>query len=459
MNVLTRGMRNAFRNPVRTLSIVVILGLSIGLSLAMLIANQAVSDKIDSVKASVGNTITIQPAGYSPMSDANNALSGSDLDKVTKLDHVTKVAENLSGQLTTEGSSSLSMFGSQSSDSNTTTNLKSAIELQAGDNESGSSEGPKLIINGGTRNLPAGFTPPLQVLGTTDPSQLNGSSISVTSGSAIDGSKDTNNVLVSTALAQKNSLKVGSTFKAYDQTLTVAGIFESGTQGGNNTIVMSLSALQRLSDQEGAISSAIATVDSLDNLASTTAATKNTLGDDADVQSSQEQADNTVKPLQSIQSVSLYSLIGAVGAGAVIILLTMIMIVRERRREIGVIKAIGASNVKVMSQFMVEAITLTVLGAVIGILLGVVAGNPITKMLVDNSTSSGPTMRMGGGPGGAVRGAFGGFQNSVSNITASIGWDIILYGLAAAVIIAVIGSTIASFFIAKVRPAEVMRVE
>jgi putative ABC transport system permease protein len=63
MNVFSRGVRNAFRNMIRTFSIIVILGLSIGLSLTMLVANHAVSDKITSVKASVGNTVTISPAG------------------------------------------------------------------------------------------------------------------------------------------------------------------------------------------------------------------------------------------------------------------------------------------------------------------------------------------------------------------------------------------------------------
>jgi putative ABC transport system permease protein len=138
----------------------------------------------------------------------------------------------------------------------------------------------------------------------------------------------------------------------------------------------------------------------------------------------------------------------------------MIMIVRERRREIGVLKAIGASNAKVMFQFMTEAVTLTLLGAVIGIALGVVAGNPITKLLVTNSTSTTSSSIQRGGGGGFGR-AFGrgGLQNSVSNIHAAVGWSIILYGLAAAIIIALVGSAIASFFIAKVRPAEVMRAE
>jgi putative ABC transport system permease protein len=134
----------------------------------------------------------------------------------------------------------------------------------------------------------------------------------------------------------------------------------------------------------------------------------------------------------------------------------MIMIVRERRREIGVIKAIGASNVRIMIQFMVEAATLTTLGAIIGIGLGFIAGNPITKLLVTNSTNNvGPgSFAVSGG-----RGAFGGFHRSFNAIHAVVGWDILLYGLGAALIIAILGSALASLFIAKVRPAEVMRAE
>jgi putative ABC transport system permease protein len=218
-----------------------------------------------------------------------------------------------------------------------------------------------------------------------------------------------------------------------------------------------------LSSQTDAVTSATVAVDSITNIDSVTTAVKNALGSKADVTNASEEAKQAIAPLQNIQTISLYSLAGAVVAGAVIILLTMIMIVRERRREIGVIKAIGASNINVMAQFAVEAVTLTVLGAVIGTVFGVLAGSPITNMLVNNSTSNnaGPQVMRAGGQATfrAVRGGFGGLHNAAANIHAAVGWDLMLYGLGAAIVIALIGSGLASFFIAKVRPAEVMRVE
>jgi putative ABC transport system permease protein len=454
MNVVTRGIRNAFRNQIRTFSIVVILGLSIGLSLAMLVAHQAVGDKINSVKASVGNTVSIAPAGVRGFEGGGNPLTDAQLAKVKTLAHVTGVSESLQDRLTTSN-----------------TNLQSAVSAgslgQRFSQNSGQTFTPPAGFSGRGGDGTASFTPPVTVNGTTAPTDLSGGgggSFTLKSGTVFSPASTDNVALVGTSLASKNNLKVGSTFTAYSTTITVSGVFDAGNTFANNQVIMPLATVQKLSSQAGDITSATLTVDSITNVDSVTKAAEKVLGSAADVTNAAAQAQTAIAPLQNIQSISLYSLIGAVIAGAVIILLTMIMIVRERRREIGVLKAIGASNVKVMAQFMTEAITLTVLGAVIGILLGVAAGNPITRLLVNNSTSTATTVQGGfgarGGGGLARRGGFGGgVRNSFSTIHAAVGWSIILYGLAAAIIIAIAGSAIASFFIAKVRPAEVMRVE
>jgi putative ABC transport system permease protein len=456
MNVITRGIRNAFRNTIRTFSIVVILGLSVGLSLAMLVAHQGVGEKIDSVKASVGNTVSISPAGVRGFTGGGNPLTETQLAGVKSLPHVTTVDESLNDRLTTSNS-----------------NLQSAVSAgslgQRFSQNSGQTFTPPPGGFGGQGGSASGgsfsFTPPVTVNGTTSPtnlsSTLGGGSFTLKSGTAFNGSSTADVALVGTSLATKNNLKVGSTFTAYNTPVTVIGIFDAGNTFSNNQVIMPLATVQKLAGETDDITSATLTVDSINNVNSATSAVEKKLGSAADVTNASAQAQTAIAPLQNIQSISLYSLIGAVIAGAVIILLTMIMIVRERRREIGVLKAIGASNLKVMFQFMIEAVTLTVLGAVIGIVLGVVAGNPITHLLVTNSTNSGATAT-GGPAGGGFRGGgrgLGLIRNGISNVHAAIGWSIILYGLAAAIIIALLGSAFASFFIAKIRPAEVMRVE
>lgn len=465
MNPVNRGMRNAFRNGIRTLSVITILSISIGLSLTMLVANKAVSNKVATIKSSIGTTVSISPAGFNPGSQANNALTSDALKKIATLPHVTSVTEELTDRLSTTGSAQPAFGPARDSNSNATTSLTSPVKL----NTSGNGDGPRVFVNGGG-SLPTNFSLPISFVGTNNPSSLNGSSVNITSGKSINGSQDTNDTLISSSMASKNNLKTGSTFTAYGQTLTVAGIFKSDSQRDSDSVILTLPAEQRLSGQSGVITSAVANVDSLDNLTSVTNATKSALGSSADVVSSEEQADNTVKPLNSVKTISFFSLIGAAVAAATIILLTMVMVVRERKKEIGVAKAIGGTNSKIISEFMVEALTLTITAAVIGLIIGVFAGQPVTSALVDSSTNSTATQSRNsrtaqenrGGPNGPGGGLGRGLRDNravqgLNNIKAEIGWTILLDGFGAAVLIAAVGSTLAASMISKVRPAEILR--
>ena len=476
MNVVSRGIRNAFRNTIRTTSIVVILGISIGLSLTMLLARQAVQQKIADVQSSVGNTITIAPAGFSGFSSVNNSLTTSELSKVGSLPHVNSVTESLTDRLTTIGSTTPSFGGQSTTSSTAQTSLTSPVTINTSGFGGGAGGGGRGFFISGGGTLPTNFSPPISITGTNDPTSIDGTTLSITSGNGLSGTSNTNEAIVSKSMANKNNLKVGSTFTAYSTTITVSGIFTSSSEAASGTVIVSLPTEQRLSGQTGDVTNAVATVDSLTNLSSVTSAIKSTLGSStADVTNSQTEANNTIAPLNSVKNVSLFSLIGAVIAGAIIILLVMIMIVRERRREIGVLKAIGGSNVKIILQFITEAITLTVLGAVIGLIIGVVGGTPVTKILVDNSTNTATTTtttsqftpgsagitrsRGGGGSFFATRLGGNNIVSGVKDIKTAAGWSILLYGFGSAILIAVLGSTFAAGLIAKVRPAEVLRTE
>ncbi|MGO4858439.1 ABC transporter permease [Arthrobacter sp. 2MCAF14] len=475
MSVLARSVGNAFRNKIRTAAVVAVLAVAIGLALAMLVANQAVGGKVQELNASVGTVLTVNPAGAQGFDGGGEPLTAAQTATAAAVPNVVSVVGTKALRLETATAASTTGTTAQQAGpgggpgggTSVTTNLQAAIDagtLGNRNNTSGST-GTGSTGSGSTGTAPA-FSLPITATGIGAEVDTAGKALTITSGTGLglgDYTVASTKALVGTTLATKNNLKAGSTFTIAGKTFTVAGIFDAGTTFGNNAVYTTLAEAQALAATPGELSSMVVTVNSMANVDTAKTALQTALGSGkADVTQGQRNLETAVSSLDSVKNISLVAFIAALGTAGLIILLIMVMLVRERRREIGVLKAIGARNRTIGLQFVLEALVLVALGSVVGAAIASFASGGIASALISSNSSTAATSQRGhggGGFGGPGGNPFGGASQLLTSVTASASPGVIAAGVAAVFGVAVVGALVPALLTARISPVEVLRGE
>jgi len=177
---------------------------------------------------------------------------------------------------------------------------------------------------------------------------------------------------------------VGTTINIGGLPFVLIGILQpkGGTGNSDDQIVVPFSTVRELFVGSNSVSSIGLSAKSQEDIAAVTSEITATLEqrhnittgvDDFNI-TSQAQLLGTVSSVSDVLTIllagiaSISLLVGGIG-----IMNIMLVSVRERTREIGIRKAIGARGRDILSQFLVEALALSLAGGFIGILVGVVA--------------------------------------------------------------------------------------
>jgi putative ABC transport system permease protein len=187
---------------------------------------------------------------------------------------------------------------------------------------------------------------------------------------------------------------VGQELKVNGQRFLVIGYFEpmGGTLSGDqdNVIYMPVTTAQELLGSRE-ISSIIIKAEKASEVDLVKARVQQILrprfGDEFSV-FSQEQTLGLLSQILGTLTVMLAGIAGiSLLVGGIGIMNIMLVSVSERTREIGIRKAVGAKTYDIMSQFVIEAVVLSVAGGVIGIALGWLGALALTRVVPTEVTA------------------------------------------------------------------------
>lgn len=171
-------------------------------------------------------------------------------------------------------------------------------------------------------------------------------------------------IIVDRYYARQNNLWVGSTLELMNRKWRVSGIFEEGKLA---RLVLPLRVLQDLTSNTGKISQVWVKVDRPENVRPVIDSLKSKLKDYPIYSIEEFTSLFTVTNVPGLQAF-IWVVIGlSIVVGFLVVFLSMYTAVLERTREIGILKALGASPVYVLNILLRETLLLALLGTSLGI--------------------------------------------------------------------------------------------
>lgn len=169
-----------------------------------------------------------------------------------------------------------------------------------------------------------------------------------------------------------------------------------------------------------------------------------------------ETLSNAQSTLSQTQATATQEVIISVAATSLIVLFVMLYTVRERTKEIGTFKAIGFSNMSVMTQFVLEGVLLSIMAGVVGVAIGYFAAPTLSSLLLPHvslfgGSSSGGFRPISGTP------TLGATATQTAAITLNPQLMFLAFGVA--IMLGALGSLYPAWRAARIKPAEAMRYE
>jgi len=243
------------------------------------------------------------------------------------------------------------------------------------------------VVNGQAEASFRGETQGILVLGIpTDESQemiMRTNSLEVDTGRNIK-SNDLRSALAGSNLRSGDvfdqKVRLRSQIEVFEEDVRVAGLIqETGDPSYDGGIVMPIDAVRDLIDDSERIDFIIAEVQAGQEPDKVAEEIERELRDERNIQPGEENftvstADDLLNSLVGILNLVQYIVIGIVSialfVGGLGIMNTMYMSVSERTKEIGVMKAVGATKKQILTIYLSESAVLGFIGGVIGVLFG-----------------------------------------------------------------------------------------